>query len=62
MKLKPAPVCGEECLNRVTHVECRKKDHDGAVCTNKRFQGKQYAKTKVFKTPDGRCFGVYGAA
>ncbi|XP_078454201.1 histone-lysine N-methyltransferase SETD2 isoform X4 [Lampetra planeri] len=42
--------CGEDCLNRLLMIECSSRCPTGELCTNRRFQKREYAKVEVFKT------------
>ena len=50
--------CGDDCLNRLLMIECGKLCSLADNCSNKRFQKKEYAKVEVFKTTDGKGFGL----
>ncbi|KAI9432731.1 hypothetical protein H4582DRAFT_1820762 [Lactarius indigo] len=44
-------ICVEDCINRLTQVECLPEDcKGGAFCMNQRFQRREYAKINIVKT------------
>ncbi|KAH9061931.1 hypothetical protein EDB87DRAFT_1610315 [Lactarius vividus] len=44
-------ICVEDCINRLTQVECLSEDcKGGAFCMNQRFQRREYAKINIVKT------------
>lgn len=45
--------CGDDCLNRMTHVECGSMCAVGDDCTNRRFQKREYAPCATFETENG---------
>lgn len=44
-------ICVEDCINRLTQVECLPEDcKGGGFCMNQRFQRREYAKINIVKT------------
>jgi len=55
----PQGSCDDACINRIMLIECDKRTCPcGDRCTNQRMQRRQVAPTKLFRTPDGRGWGV----
>lgn len=42
--------CGEDCLNRLLMIECGSRCPTGDLCSNKRFQKREFSKAEAFKT------------
>lgn len=54
-------ICVEDCINRLTQVECLPGDcKGGSFCMNQRFQRREYAKIEIVKT-EKKGFGLRAA-
>ncbi|KAI0298466.1 hypothetical protein B0F90DRAFT_1818675 [Multifurca ochricompacta] len=54
-------ICVEDCINRLTQVECLPGDcKGGAFCMNQRFQRREYANIEIVKT-EKKGFGLRAA-
>eukprot|EP01134_Creolimax_fragrantissima_P000207 CFRG0207T1 len=48
----------DRCLNRTTNVECRQQECNKDSCQNQRLFKREYANTKVFRTTNGKSWGL----
>ncbi|KAF8496200.1 hypothetical protein F5888DRAFT_1615065 [Russula emetica] len=54
-------ICVEDCINRLTQVECLPGDcKGGSFCMNQRFQRREYARIEIVKT-EKKGFGLRAA-
>ncbi|KAF8487420.1 hypothetical protein DFH94DRAFT_641821 [Russula ochroleuca] len=55
---RPDEICVEDCINRLTQVECLPDDcKGGTFCMNQRFQRREYSKIDIVKT-EKKGFGL----